>query len=99
MMSWLHYRGSVFLRRITTGVWQHALHHASAGDLDRRGTGDVWTFDGRGIPQSVPLETVRLSARAQSLGLVRAWRRCFYFGDATNSLPQGRVDGIATRFI
>lgn len=24
--------------------WQHALHHASAGDLDRRGTGDVWTL-------------------------------------------------------
>jgi acyl-lipid omega-6 desaturase (Delta-12 desaturase) len=24
--------------------WQHALHHASAGDLDRRGIGDVWTL-------------------------------------------------------
>jgi acyl-lipid omega-6 desaturase (Delta-12 desaturase) len=24
--------------------WQHALHHATAGDLDRRGTGDVWTM-------------------------------------------------------
>ena len=24
--------------------WQHALHHASAGDLDRRGVGDVWTL-------------------------------------------------------
>ncbi len=24
--------------------WQHALHHASSGDLDRRGTGDVWTL-------------------------------------------------------
>ncbi len=23
---------------------QHALHHASAGDLDRRGAGDVWTL-------------------------------------------------------
>jgi omega-6 fatty acid desaturase (delta-12 desaturase) len=22
----------------------HAVHHASAGDLDRRGTGDVWTI-------------------------------------------------------
>ena len=22
----------------------HALHHASAGDLDRRGTGDIWTM-------------------------------------------------------
>jgi len=24
--------------------WQHALHHATAGDLDRRGLGDVWTL-------------------------------------------------------
>ncbi len=24
--------------------WEHAIHHSSAGDLDRRGTGDVWTL-------------------------------------------------------
>ena len=24
--------------------WLHSLHHATAGDLDRRGTGDVWTM-------------------------------------------------------
>ena len=24
--------------------WEHAIHHAAAGDLDRRGTGDVWTL-------------------------------------------------------
>lgn len=24
--------------------WEHAVHHATAGDLDRRGTGDVWTL-------------------------------------------------------
>ncbi len=24
--------------------WDHALHHATSGDLDRRGTGDVWTL-------------------------------------------------------
>jgi len=24
--------------------WEHAVHHASSGDLDRRGTGDVWTM-------------------------------------------------------
>jgi omega-6 fatty acid desaturase (delta-12 desaturase) len=24
--------------------WEHTIHHASAGDLDRRGTGDVWTL-------------------------------------------------------
>jgi omega-6 fatty acid desaturase (delta-12 desaturase) len=24
--------------------WEHALHHASSGDLDRRGIGDIWTM-------------------------------------------------------
>ncbi|HXR05830.1 MAG TPA: fatty acid desaturase [Candidatus Acidoferrum sp.] len=24
--------------------WEHALHHATSGDLDRRGVGDVWTM-------------------------------------------------------
>ena len=24
--------------------WEHALHHATSGDLDRRGAGDVWTL-------------------------------------------------------
>ena len=24
--------------------WEHSLHHASSGDLDRRGIGDVWTM-------------------------------------------------------
>jgi omega-6 fatty acid desaturase (delta-12 desaturase) len=25
-------------------TWEHALHHSTSGDLDRRGTGDVWTL-------------------------------------------------------
>src|ERR1044071_7907492 len=24
--------------------WEHALHHATSGDLDRRGLGDIWTL-------------------------------------------------------
>ncbi len=24
--------------------WEHSIHHATAGDLDRRGVGDVWTM-------------------------------------------------------
>ena len=24
--------------------WEHALHHSSSGDLDRRGMGDIWTL-------------------------------------------------------
>jgi omega-6 fatty acid desaturase (delta-12 desaturase) len=24
--------------------WEHAIHHGSSGDLDKRGTGDIWTM-------------------------------------------------------
>src|SRR5690606_31578704 len=24
--------------------WEHAIHHGSAGHLDKRGTGDIWTM-------------------------------------------------------
>src|SRR5437588_8393826 len=24
--------------------WEHAMHHATSGDLDRRGIGDIWTL-------------------------------------------------------
>lgn len=24
--------------------WEHSIHHATAGDLDRRGVGDIWTL-------------------------------------------------------
>ena len=24
--------------------WEHSIHHSSSGDLDRRGTGDIWTL-------------------------------------------------------
>ena len=24
--------------------WEHAVHHATSGDLDKRGTGDIWTL-------------------------------------------------------
>jgi omega-6 fatty acid desaturase (delta-12 desaturase) len=24
--------------------WQHAIHHGTTGNLDRRGVGDVWTM-------------------------------------------------------
>lgn len=24
--------------------WEHAIHHATSGDLDRRGVGDIWTM-------------------------------------------------------
>ena len=34
--------------------WQHALHHGTAGDLDRRGSGDIWTLTVQEYLQSTP---------------------------------------------
>ena len=39
--------------------WEHAIHHASSGDLDRRGTGDVWTMT---------VAEYRAASRARRLG-------------------------------
>ncbi|HEV2392953.1 MAG TPA: fatty acid desaturase [Verrucomicrobiae bacterium] len=36
--------GALTLTPYRHWLWEHALHHSSAGDLDRRGTGDVWTL-------------------------------------------------------
>lgn len=51
--------------------WEHAVHHASSGDLDRRGRGDV-DVDGARVPRIIALEAVRVSAGAQSIYLVCA---------------------------
>jgi omega-6 fatty acid desaturase (delta-12 desaturase) len=32
--------------------WQHALHHGTSGDLDRRGSGDIWTMTVREYVES-----------------------------------------------
>jgi omega-6 fatty acid desaturase (delta-12 desaturase) len=36
--------GLVLLTPYRHWRWQHALHHGTAGDLDRRGSGDIWTL-------------------------------------------------------
>lgn len=43
--------------------WKHARHHASSGDLDRRGFGDVWTLTVEEYLQASPWErfTYRLT--------------------------------------
>ena len=32
--------------------WEHAIHHSTAGHLDKRGTGDIWTMTVREYAQS-----------------------------------------------
>ncbi len=39
-----HRRGLLNLTPYRHWRWQHALHHGTAGDLDRRGSGDIWTL-------------------------------------------------------
>ncbi|MEQ1852290.1 MAG: fatty acid desaturase [Chthoniobacteraceae bacterium] len=41
---WGFISGVVVLTPYHHWRWEHSLHHASSGDLDRRGTGDVWTM-------------------------------------------------------
>src|SRR5438094_1519170 len=36
--------------------WEHSLHHASSGDLDRRGTGERVDDDGAGILRVITLD-------------------------------------------
>ena len=44
--------------------WEHAVHHATAGDLDRRGLGDIWTWT---------VKEYRAAPRAMQIGY-RVWR-------------------------
>ena len=41
---WGFISGMVVLTPYHHWRWEHSLHHATSGDLDRRGTGDVWTM-------------------------------------------------------
>lgn len=34
--------------------WEHAIHHSTSGDLDRRGTGDIWTLTVQEYLQASP---------------------------------------------
>lgn len=34
--------------------WQHSVHHATSGDLDRRGEGDIWTLTVKEYLESSP---------------------------------------------
>lgn len=60
-----HFWGTVTGFFVYTGYFQwrheHAIHHASAGDLDRRGIGDVWTLTTREYLALPPMK--RLSYR------------------------------------
>ena len=62
--------------------WEHAVHHGSSGDLDRRGTGDVWTLNGQKLwSTSAPIwpgfaTVTARSSRAASANFSASKRSC-----------------------
>ena len=47
--------------------WEHAMHHATNGDLDRRGIGDIWTLTVRRVPHFIPDDPFQLSSSPKSI--------------------------------
>jgi acyl-lipid omega-6 desaturase (Delta-12 desaturase) len=44
--------GTLVFTPFTHWRWQHSIHHATSGDLDHRGTGDIWTMTVREYVES-----------------------------------------------
>ena len=42
--------------------YQHAIHHATSGNLDKRGVGDVWTMTVEEYKKSSPMERFKYRA-------------------------------------
>ena len=57
--------------------WEHAIHHSNAGDLDKRGTGDVWTMTVQEYLESLPLERSSPIGWHATLWCSLSSRRCF----------------------
>ena len=77
--------------------WEHAIHHGTSGDLDRRGIGDIWTMTVQEYLECVALEAVRLPAGAQSLRAVRDRAARRLPGPAAVPVTQGQPRASGTR--
>ena len=51
--------------------WQHAIHHGTSGNLDKRGVGDIWTMTVQEYLESSRWKRFSYRFRAQSLRAVR----------------------------
>ena len=77
--------------------WEHAIHHGTSGDLDRRGTGDVWTMTVQEYLESSRWKrfAYRLARNPVVLFVIAP---LFLFRDpAAVSVAQGARRGSATR--
>src|SRR5258708_9166739 len=65
--------GLVLLTPYRHWRWQHALHHGTAGDLDRRGSGGIWALSVKEYLHSTQRRPFccRLGAQPTRLPLVR----------------------------
>ena len=72
----------------------HALHHATAGDLDRRGVGDVWTMTVDEYLACAALAAGGLPVHALPAGDLRAGAvvRC---SCSLSACPPGPVDAVS----
>ena len=52
--------------------YAHNIHHATQGDIDRQGVGDIWDDEERGVSGSAPAKTARLPDLSKSLCVVRS---------------------------
>jgi len=77
--------------------WQreHVLHHATTGDLDRRGDGDVWMMTLREYREATPLR--RLFYRLVRNPLVFLTIGPVKFAVSMRFYPPGRADGPVER--
>ena len=71
--------------------WQHSIHHGSAADLDRRGTGDVWTMTVREYQEATVWK--KFSYRVARNPLVLFFAAPFYLFVVTHrfSSPKARA--------
>ena len=66
----------------------HNSHHATAGDLDRRGVGDIWTLTKRRVSGSLRAKTTQVSNLSESLRLVWAGCGALVLDSSSDFLPR-----------
>ena len=78
--------------------WEHSIHHATAGDLDRRNVGDIWTMTVQEYLESCAGGASRIGWRA-TRSCCSASRPCFCSSSCSASPQPRRTRGNATRCI
>ena len=78
--------------------WEHAIHHATSGDLDRRGTGDVWTLTVQEYLESSRWKRFAYRLARNPVVLFVLGAALLVLHQAAVSLRQGEPGGSGTRW-